>query len=97
MPQRKLTYAEHRAIRRIARRAIDTIQELAAKGATRVSIAQEIEACHLNGTPLELERLLAANDFSFAHDVVGIHKHLDRATGALSPVFCPRTMRRQAA
>jgi len=49
----------------------------------------DIEACHA-GCPLKLDALLAADDFNFSHDVMGIRRHLDRETGKLEDHFLPR-------
>ena len=53
-------------------------------------LIMDLTACHLNGTPLDLDRLLAADDFNFTHDVWGIHRHIDRTTGRLRDCFLPR-------
>ena len=50
----------------------------------------DITATHLNGNPLRLADLLAADKFNFAHDVIGIANHLDRKTGKLRNCFVPR-------
>lgn len=50
----------------------------------------DIEACHCNGMPLQLDKLLAADDFNFAHDVFGIRAHINRSTGSLEGCFVPR-------
>lgn len=54
-------------------------------------LIMDIVACHANGTPLDLQRLLDAPEFDFVHDVWGIHKHIDRTTGELGDCFLPRT------
>lgn len=56
----------------------------------RVSAAMDITAVHLNGNPLRLADLLAAEPFDFAHDLVGIFVNLDRRTGKLMNGFLPR-------
>ena len=50
----------------------------------------DITATHLNGCPLDLEKLLTFDDFNFAHDIFGIAKHIDRTTGELTHFFLPR-------
>lgn len=55
-----------------------------------IDIAMDITAAHLNGCPLDLERLLKADAIDFAHDVFGIGKNLDRSTGKLVGGFLPR-------
>lgn len=54
------------------------------------SLEMDITACHSNGCPLDLKRLLKADDFNFAHDVWGIMRHIDRKTGKLLNCFDPR-------
>lgn len=49
-----------------------------------------IAACHLNGCPLRLADLLTADAFNFAHDVLGINRHISRDTGKLLNHFLPR-------
>lgn len=72
--------------------AIRAIALSAAHGVKRdlLSIEMDLTACHLNGTPLRLDALLAADDFNLAHDVFGIERHLDRTTGRLKGFFLPR-------
>ena len=53
----------------------------------------DITACHANGNPLGLQRLLLADDFTFAHDVFGIRGHINRETGQLEDCFVPRLTR----
>lgn len=59
----------------------------------RMSCHMDISACHSNGCPLQLERMLNADDLNFAHDVFGIRKHIDRRTGVLTGHFLPRFAR----
>lgn len=53
----------------------------------------DVTATHANGCPLDLAKLLAADDFNFAHDVFGIRGHIDRRTGKLDGHFLPRCAR----
>lgn len=53
-------------------------------------IAMDITACHANGCPLHLTRLLAFPNFDFTHDVSGIAAHINRDTGKLMDSFLPR-------
>jgi hypothetical protein len=57
--------------------------------------AMDLEACHCNGCPLDLNALLAAPAGDFGHDVFGIRKNLDRTTGKLTNLFWPRYAMRQ--
>jgi hypothetical protein len=48
-----------------------------------------ISTVHKNGTPLDLERLLVAQENSFRHDIFGIIGHFEMATGTLKNHFLP--------
>lgn len=50
----------------------------------------DITACHVNGCPLKLDELLAADNSNFSHDVFGIRRHLNRESGLLEDCFSPR-------
>jgi len=50
----------------------------------------DIIAAHKNGCPLKLSALLAAPDFDFIHDVLGIRSNLNRGNGQLRNCFDPR-------
>jgi hypothetical protein len=67
-------------------------------GDERLSLTMDL--CTANGVngnrPLDLERLYAADDFNFAHDIVGIQNHMDRTTGKISNRFLPRFTRHDA-
>jgi hypothetical protein len=81
--QKPLTMHDSRLIRDIAARAADELPY------DRLEVAMDIEAVH-ERTPLDLERFLNADLGNFLHDVVGIRRHLDRATGRLTDCFSPR-------
>lgn len=61
----------------------------------RATITMDLTATHLNGTPLELEDLLLADDANFGHDVCGISGNIDRETGQLLNCFLPRFARKE--
>ncbi len=46
--------------------------------------------CHCFAESLDLERLLAADDLNFWHDINGIVKNIDQKTGKLLGDFLPR-------
>lgn len=50
-----------------------------------------------NDCGMDFDRLLAADDFNFLHDIAGIARHMDRETGRLGDCFLPRFARKQAA
>lgn len=56
----------------------------------RMDLTMDITAVHANGCPLDLEALLNAKTFDFGHDVLGISRRIDRATGHLTDCFLPR-------
>src|SRR5262249_14625572 len=53
-------------------------------------VMMDLTAVHPNTYPLRLRELLAAREHDFAHDVFGIRRHIDRATGELGGCFVPR-------
>lgn len=63
----------------------------------RVSAMMDLRACHANGCPLDLAKLTAADDVTFAHDVFGIRRHMNRKTGRLMDCFVPRCAAREEA
>lgn len=61
----------------------------------KLSLDMDITATHLNGCPLDLDKLFAFPDADFSHDVFGIKRHIDRATGTLGDHFEPRCSKPQ--
>lgn len=57
-------------------------------------LVMDLTACHCNGTPLDLRKLLKASEADFGHDVFGIRKYLNRRTGDMKDGFSPRCARR---
>lgn len=55
-----------------------------------MSRVMDLSAVHSNGNPMDFEKLLAAPEFDFMHDIDGIMRHLDRNTGTLQDFFSPR-------
>ncbi|MGU2439534.1 DUF6874 family protein [Burkholderia cenocepacia] len=55
-----------------------------------LDLHMDLTACHANGCPMEWEHLNAADDFTLAHDVGGIRRHINRRTGQLEDCFLPR-------
>jgi hypothetical protein len=80
---------EFQLIRKIRDRALAMAREHGVEYDSRDCL-MDIEACHCNGTPLDLNRLLAAPDVDFAHDVFGIRRHINRRTGVIGDCFLPR-------
>ena len=86
----KVTRRERTKITAIARRAV-AMAERAGTDYPLPDADMDITATHANGCRLDLDRLAAADDFNFAHDVFGIRRHLNRETGKLENCFLPRS------
>ena len=56
----------------------------------RAQFVMDVTAVHRNGCPLKLRDLLASEALDFSHDIAGIRKHINRATGQLARGFLPR-------
>ena len=80
---------EARLLSKIAKRAVEKATELNMP-IEFSDMEMDLTACHCNGNPLDLEKLLSAPDGDFGHDVFGIRRHLDRSTGELTQCFVPR-------
>lgn len=55
----------------------------------RMSLIMDLEAVHAE-VGLKLPELFMADDFDFAHDIVGIQQNIDRRTRKLKNLFLPR-------
>jgi hypothetical protein len=80
---------EARIIAKIAARAI-SLAASASIAYEFIDADMDITATHVNGCPLRLDDLLAADEFNFAHDVFGIRRNINRETGTLENCFSPR-------
>lgn len=59
-----------------------------------VTLAMDWAAMVNNGNPEpHLARLLDSSLFDFTHDICGVARHMDRATGKLGGCFVPRCTR----
>ena len=72
-------------IHKIARRG-------AGNGLDFLTVALDVEYAHAQ-IPMDLGRLLLADDFNFSHDVGGIGRHINRETGQMEDCFVPRFAR----
>ena len=82
------TKDNHNLIEQIAKRAVSIFVK-ADVPVTQLEIMMDIQATH-EACPLDLNGLLAADDFNFTHDVGGIRRHLNRSTRRLENCFLPR-------
>jgi len=86
----KASRTEHELIMAITRRALEMAKQHKIGHLDAMTVNMDITAAHLNGCPLQLEQLLHAEDFDFAHDVFGIEQHINRENGQLEDCFVPR-------
>lgn len=88
-PQFTASKYETKPILAIAKRAVAKATEYGIDYDFQ-SAVMDLEACHCNGMPLDLQKLLDAPDGDFGHDVFGIRRFIDRETGKLTDCFVPR-------
>jgi hypothetical protein len=87
----KLNKEEMLIISKIADRYIKMFSVFSrANKADKQEVEMDISACHITDCKLDLQKLLEADDYNFAHDVVGIRTNLDRDTRKLLNCFLPR-------
>lgn len=63
----------------------------------RLTLIMDLAATNANGCPMDFERMLAADDFNFLHDIAGIARHINRRTGLMDHRFLPRFARTERA
>ena len=89
------TPADLRRIARIAERAYQRTRCFIGRPAYRVpQCTRDLINVHTFCCPLDFKRLLAAGDYDFLHDILGIRVHLDRRTGQIRhnyPLRCAKT------
>lgn len=75
---------------------LDIIDQIVVRAKAKINnmscsdLRMDLVATHCNGRPLDLEKLLRADEFTFSHDIYGITDHLNRKTGKLMNCFRPR-------
>jgi hypothetical protein len=67
------------------------------EGYSEQTCSMDLVATNANGCGMAFRRLLAADGFTFCHDIAGIARHMNRETGKLSNWFRPRCARRHSA
>lgn len=87
--------------RKIIRKVVDRISRLnkpaELTNEDKLNVTMTLTACHLNGNPLDFEKMLICDEFTLFHDLVGIEKHLNQETGKIERHFLPRCSKRSAA
>jgi hypothetical protein len=57
----------------------------------KLSLIMDFMCMGANGNPaIDVDRLMKVSDVDFAHDVMGVYRHLNRNTGILEDNFVPR-------
>lgn len=72
-------------MRLIVQRAFNSNKDLDTQ-----SLEMDLCAVHISNCKLDLEKLLTAPQFDFAHDIYGIIGHMNRKTLKLENCFLPR-------
>lgn len=77
-------------IRKIVTRVRKLMRQQGFRDQAAIDVQMDLAATHANGCPLRLTDMLAGDDFSLMHDVLGIGRNLNRETGKLDNMFRPR-------
>jgi uncharacterized protein DUF6874 len=85
----KVSEFEHSLLEKIEDRALAMIKKIGIDYQP-ADLLMDLRACHANGAPLDLSKLLAAPYADFGHDIFGIRRYLNRQTGELERCFVPR-------
>lgn len=88
----KISTAQRLMIMAIMQAAVD---RKIIKSSQKLDYAMSLMACIAQGCKLNLAKLASFDDFSLAHDLHGIHRHLDKDDGSptegqLRNCFLPR-------
>lgn len=62
----------------------------------RTDLRMDLLACHLNGCPLDWQKMIDAPDFDFLYDIGGIRRYINRENGQLEDFFHPRCAHNRA-
>ncbi|MXW45225.1 MAG: hypothetical protein F4109_05600 [Gammaproteobacteria bacterium] len=79
----KMKEEDVRVVQQIVQRAQEMRPEVDA-----TVLGMDLNAAQIT-TPMDLQALLEADDYQFAHDVFGVHRHINRLTGEVEH-FVPR-------
>lgn len=86
----KLTDVELHYVGKIIGRAKPMFDKLYGRGEIKpLEIHMDLSAVHKK-CPIDFARLSEFSEFDFAHDLLGIYRHLNRETGELENFFIPR-------
>ena len=68
---------------------VERAEKLGVGRGTRMTRVMDMQNAHVQFN-LRLDEMLAAEDFDFLHDFMGIQANMDRRTGRLKGLFVPR-------
>ena len=58
----------------------------------KTTVSMDLYYC-LDSISLDLEKLILSDEFNFMHDIYGIGKNINRATGKMNGLFEPRCIK----
>lgn len=90
----QITEEESQAFETVVRRALKSKSLPFYNQSDIQGLRMDLQATH-HTCPLDFAKLAAADEFTFAHDLGGIHSKLDRGTGELTDFFVPRCAKPQ--
>jgi len=70
--------------------AIEEFSEMITDTHDKIDFIMDVTACHANGCPLNLQGLIETDVINRHHDLAGIARNIDKATGKLLNNFLPR-------
>ena len=70
-------------------RIVDRAERIGIGRGTRITRMMDIQNAHKQFN-LRLDDMLAADDFDFAHDFIGIQANMNRLSGRIENLFVPR-------
>lgn len=70
-------------------RIVERAEHVGIGRGTRITRMMDIQNAHKQFN-LRLDDMLAADDFDFAHDFIGIQTNMNRLTGRIENLFVPR-------
>ena len=80
----KVNRMECDIIRRICKRAVKLFPDI-----NYMDLEMDVTAAHIK-EPLDLAKFESFGELDFFHDIFGIRRHINRATGDLMDCFLPR-------
>lgn len=79
-------------IRKCVARAV-RLHKAGGRTCDKLALEMDLSATNANGCPIDFDKLLSFDDFSFLHDITGIQHHVSRTSGRITGCFVPRSAR----